>query len=141
MASELFGVMLDGKEVLITSKGRRDHMAMLPTSQAMHECAKLVDMSIGDRSMCSYAMLMQQFYFVDMSCKKRGYGLCKRDALNRRIAQWKVSGKRFGGGCHTSRYAAEAYRDAQNKSDVMTWNVTCAKHCKQPLPMYVLLCL
>ena len=54
-------VMLDGKEVLVTRKDRRDHMAMLQTSQAIHECAKLVEMSMCYQTMCAYAMPRQQF--------------------------------------------------------------------------------
>ena len=63
-----------------------------------------------------------------------------REMTNQRIAQWKMSGTRFEGGCYNSVYAAEDYLDAQNTSDLTSWNVMCAKHGKQALPLYVLFC-
>ena len=73
--------------------------------------------------------------------QKKGYGQNKREMLNQRIAQWKASGKNVEGGCYDSCYAAEDYHDAQNTSDLMTWNVLCARFGKQALPVYVLFCV
>ena len=62
------------------------------------------------------------------SINNQGYGLNKRSSKNQRIAQWKIAGGKFSGGIYNTVLSANDYRQAENFSEMMSWNVLCARY-------------
>ena len=62
---------------------------------------------------------------------KAGYCVGKRDQSNMRIAQWKVSNKKFEEGIYSSITKGSDYCDVGLLTDMMTWNVLCATFSEQ----------